>query len=690
MPASFASSFFGTVALLLGAATITSAQPAAHRKEFPPGALQRLEELPASKLRRRVDQLPAQARERALAALRNFHFTTQDLDSMDADQDGGIYYVDEFKPLAADAVAETDAPVASTAAVPVSPFPRSLVFHSRPGASNVIFINFCGETVTGSAWNSTIGRTSIVARPFSKDTDYTTFSDAEQLVIKGVWERMAEDYAPFNVDVTTERPETLTTRTAMALVTPSTDANGDPNPSSTGGGIAYVNMFGTSPFPSYRPAWIYCNNLSGSESYIAEAASHEIGHNMGLSHDGTSTADYYGGHGSGNTSWGPIMGTGYDRNVSQWSKGEYYNANNTQDDLATISGKLGYRPDDHGDTAASATRLVLSGTNVVSTTLETDPTNGNTANKGVLERNTDVDVFTFDAGGAVKLTVTPWTNSMSTKGGNLDVALELRDAANTVLATNNPATDTFATVQATLAQGTYYLYVRNTGAGAPTNSSPTGYTSYASIGQYFVNGYVTPSTAATPLASLSVSVNNAALGAVSTAGGTFPLGTAVMLTATPSPYGRFVGWSGAYTGTSNPLTLVVATNATVQAIFADQLSAAHSTPYSWLAAFGYTNNIATAELLTGANGLPLWQSYIAGLQPNNAASTLALSVTRSSGQAVLTWSPVSGRVYTIYQSTNVSSGYAPVASNLPATMASWTNSSSGAGSCFYRLGVQLP
>ena len=69
---------------------------------------------------------------------------------------------------------------------------------------------------------------------------------------------------------------------------------------------------------------------------IAEAASHEMGHNMGLSHDGTSSLTYYGGHGAtaSSPSWGPIMGTGYGRNVSQWSKStEYYDGNQAQDDF---------------------------------------------------------------------------------------------------------------------------------------------------------------------------------------------------------------------------------------------------------------------------------------------------------------------------------------------------------------------
>ena len=46
-----------------------------------------------------------------------------------------------------------------------------------------------------------------------------------------------------------------------------------------------------------------------------EAASHEAGHNLGLSHDGTRKTGYYAGHGD----WAPIMGVGYYREVSQWS-----------------------------------------------------------------------------------------------------------------------------------------------------------------------------------------------------------------------------------------------------------------------------------------------------------------------------------------------------------------------------------
>ncbi len=435
-----------------------------------------------------------------MAWLGNFHFTVLDLESLQVDPAGGIYYADSFK-LAPVAPAAGE-PVIAAAALPVSPFPASLRFHSRPGAPNVLFINFSGESVSGTAWNSSLGRTTIPAVAFSTDADYSTFSDAEQLAIKRIWQRMAEDYAPFNIDVTTERPGTFTTRTAHALITRNTDANGLENPAAAAGGVAYVNVFASASYANYRPAWIYFNNLASDESYIAEAASHEIGHNMGLSHDGrTDGYEYYGGHGSGDTSWGPIMGTGYYRNVSQWSKGEYYLASNTEDDLAIIAAKTSYRTDDHGNTSAAATALAITGgTNVLATTPENDPTNTNGANKGVLERNTDVDVFSFATGtGPVNLTVNPWIMpSGQTRGGNLDVTVELYNTNGTRLLTNNSSGQTFARVQTNLAEGIYYLHVRNSGVGDPLSSIPSGYTAYGSIGHYFITGAVVASSSVIP------------------------------------------------------------------------------------------------------------------------------------------------------------------------------------------------
>lgn len=481
-------------------------------REFPIGSLNSLLDLPSSRLRSQLDQLPSASQFRALGWLKSFHFTAQDLPWMHVDPSGAIYYADPAATPSMTTATVLPAGITTTAAnIPINPFPSNLVFHSRPGAPNILYLNFCGETVTNTQWNTTEGRTQFQAIPFDTDSDTTTFSDNEQRAIRNIWERVSEDYAPFNIDVTTERPSTFTSRTAHALITRHTDKDGNLNPASDSGGVGYVNVFATTSYSKYRPVWIYHDNLAQQESYIAEAASHEVGHNMGLSHDGTTSGtEYYGGHGSGETSWGPLMGTGYGRNVSQWSKGEYYQANNKQDDLATIAGKLTYRADDHGNTLPTATRLVVSdGTNILSTTPASDPSNIHPENKGILERNTDVDVFSFITGtGPVMLTVHPWiVPSATTRGGNLDVRLQLQDESGTLLLTVDPSEQTGAEIRTNLVQGRYFLSILNAGTGTPLNSSPDGYTAYGSIGQYFIEGSVAPNNGyiPPPLASLQVS-----------------------------------------------------------------------------------------------------------------------------------------------------------------------------------------
>ncbi len=664
-------------------------------REFRPGAINRADDIPASRLRTQLDRLPAAARTRAAAWLNRIHFTELDLKTMRSDSEGGIFYADSFTMAATAETAAANEPITAQAAVSINPFPAGLIFHSKPGAPNVIYLNFTGESVSNTAWNTSEGREIFQATAFSTDSDFNSFSDAEQTAIKRIWERVAEDYAPFNVDVTTERPAVLTTRTAMALITRRTDSTGANNPASDAGGVAYINVFGNSSYASYRPAWIYYDNLASAESFIAEATSHEIGHNMGLSHDGQSGGlDYYGGHGSGQISWGPIMGTGYNRNVSQWSKGEYYLANNTQDDLAVIASKLAYDLDDHGDDSTDATPLVLTGgTNILSTTLESDPDNLNPANKGTLQRATDVDVFSFSTGnGAVSIVVNPWIMPSGLRGGNLDVSLELRDDNDQLIATNNPETQTGAQIQASLGAGTYYLFIRNSAAGNPLSSTPTGYTSYGSIGQYFISGHIaSPAASAAPVL-LTTVVNQPDWGTISPESTTVTPGQSIQIQATPAPYFRFVGWTNGASGTDNPLTLTVNNDTTVEAVFREILTTNSPTPIAWLVENGYANDFENVVNALGANGIPLWQSYVAGLNPNDPNDQLRLALAQTSSGDVLKWKTVEGRVYTLLSSTNLSQGFTPVtgAIDLSATTQSFTNTASGIAARFYRIEVRKP
>ena len=86
---------------------------------------------------------------------------------------------------------------------------------------------------------------------------------------------------------------------------------------------------------SHQPAWVFPQSLSNNPKNIAEAVSHEVGHNFSLQHDGVTSTSfqsvancatvtaYYCGH----AMWAPIMGVGYYKPVVQWSKGEYAGAN---------------------------------------------------------------------------------------------------------------------------------------------------------------------------------------------------------------------------------------------------------------------------------------------------------------------------------------------------------------------------
>lgn len=373
-----------------------------------------------------------------------------------------------------------DAPVVSAA-----PFAYSQTFqlHSRPGSPHVIYLDFDGYVTSGTAWNTSYtGGQPINSTPFSLDSDPTTFNTQEMDAIQYIWQRVAEDYAPFDVDVTTQDPgDAAIFRSdssdnyygARAVISP-TNFTG-----SNIGGIAYVGVYNyTGSY--YKPAFIMTSGLGNDEKNIAEAASHEVGHNLGLSHDGIinadgSTTSYYSGAGS----WAPIMGVGYYKAVTQWSKGEYPGANNTEDDLAVMQTYgAALIPDDYGNTIGTAT--ALSGTNISAS--------------GVITTRTDVDVFKFSTGsGNVTININP-----APRGPNLDILAKILDSQGNVVASADPA-GLPSSLNVTLSAGVYYLSIDGVGAG----DLSTGYSDYASLGQYSISGTLVASSAQPPVAAIS-------------------------------------------------------------------------------------------------------------------------------------------------------------------------------------------
>ncbi len=344
--------------------------------------------------------------------------------------------------------------------------------HSKPGSSKVIYLDFDGHTITGTAWNADKGDPVNVS-PYDTDGTPATFSTAEQDVVRDVWTRVAEDYAAFDVDVTTQQPpQDAINRTNSADQQYGTRVLIDPDTwyqSGCGcGGVAYIGVYDNAgQHDYYQPALVFTRGVGTGAKNIAEAASHEAGHNVGLGHDGTASVGYYQGHGA----WAPIMGVGYYRGISQWSKGEYAGANNTEDDYSVISSHgLALRTDEAGDTTAAAAALTVG-----------------TAANGFIATATDTDVYRVDVTTAGNYTATA---NAAALGGNLDIKLDLLNSAGTVLTTADPAsgqsdaatpTGLNATITTSLQPGTHYLRLTNT---AYANPLDTGYTTYGSRGAY--------------------------------------------------------------------------------------------------------------------------------------------------------------------------------------------------------------
>ncbi len=349
--------------------------------------------------------------------------------------------------------------------------------HSLPGADRVIYLDFNGGTLRGCVWNELTGVDVIACPAWNTEGSAGTFSAAERAVVQNIWRRVAEDYAPFAVDVTTEAPSAdRVTRSSEADDLYGTRVLVSPISAYFGrlGGVAYVGVYdAVDEGDFYKPALVFPERLANNEKTIAEAISHEAGHNLGLSHDGVTNGPvYYTGRGQVAGGWAPIMGAGYAKTLSQWSRGEYAHANNREDDLEVMQGHgLALRTDDHGDTALAATLL---------------PAGAALSARGVVETAADVDVLAFTAGaGPARFSVKP-----ASRGPNLDIRADVLAADGRVLATSNRSDALAASLSMKLpTRGTYYLCVQGVGKGNPLLG---GYSDYGSLGTYVVAGSVVP------------------------------------------------------------------------------------------------------------------------------------------------------------------------------------------------------
>jgi autotransporter-associated beta strand protein len=354
--------------------------------------------------------------------------------------------------------------------VPNPPYQAVIPLQSLPGATGVVYLDFDGEKGPFPGW-------------WDHDAVHSGFNND---TIRDIWIRVAEDFLPFNLNVTTDRKiyDAAPQGQRIHCIVSSTYG---------GGGVAYVGSFNWGGDPI---CWANSYTGDGAVTVIT----HEVGHTLNLWHHGINDSEYYWGHGSGVTSWAPIMGVGYGINLKHWSKGDYLGATKPwQDDLSVITTQnngVAYRADDIGDTLATAAYLnVASGGTV-------------TNQQGIIGSTGEVDAFRFKtSGGAVSLNLK--TTDFSP---NLDILAELVDAASgTVLVSNNPVNDIIAAISTTVPAGEYLLKITGTGMGSPADLS--GYANYGSLGSYRVDGTV---AGAETFQGFSIAENSAAASSVGT------------------------------------------------------------------------------------------------------------------------------------------------------------------------------
>lgn len=328
---------------------------------------------------------------------------------------------------------------------------------SLPSAAATIFLDFDGHTVQSAGWNN-------------GNKLFCTASGLNDIQITEIFHRVSEDYRPFVVNITTDSTvflaAPLNQRVRMIVTQTSDWYQGV-------GGVAYIGSF---TWGDDTPGFIFPNRLGNVAKYVAECCTHESGHTIGLSHqaaynDQCGLVDPYNpGSGAGQSSWAPVMGNSYYKNMTGWNNGPTpYGCTSVQDNLTIITTQngFGYRADDFED-EIGATNYVLGATNFSA--------------EGIISTNTDKDAFKFilQDNENLHISVTPFSLNSSNAGANLDVKVFLYNQAHTLIRTYDPISSLSVSIDTALLAGTYYMVVKGTGN---MNAAE-----YGSLGSYTITG----------------------------------------------------------------------------------------------------------------------------------------------------------------------------------------------------------
>jgi hypothetical protein len=333
--------------------------------------------------------------------------------------------------------------------------------NSYPSSNTVIYLDFDGQIVSGTMWNV---NGPIIANP----------SGLSNTQITEIFNRVAEDYRPFNINITTSQAkyDAATYNRRMRVVITTSYEWYSPN----AGGVAYINSWS---WGDGTPCFVFSSLLNFNTKNVAEAASHEAGHTLGLRHQSTydvncvKTSDYNWGHGTGEIGWAPIMGAGYNQNLTLWHSGpNALGCSNIQSDLSIITktaNGITNRVDDNGDTYAAATSASFDANNQFFIS-------------GVIEKTDDKDMFKFilPTFSRFQLNAVPYNVGSGNAGSDVDLQVDIFDGAYQNIGTYNPGTLLSSIIDSFMNAGTYYMKVEGKGnIYAPE---------YGSLGSYSLQG----------------------------------------------------------------------------------------------------------------------------------------------------------------------------------------------------------
>jgi hypothetical protein len=335
------------------------------------------------------------------------------------------------------------------------------IHNSYPAAAPVVFLDFDGHTVSGTGWNY-------------DGPIYCGSSGLDTTQITEVFNRVAEDYRPFTINVTTDSTKYLSApvnQRTRVVITVTSDWYG------SAGGVSFVNSFS---WGDNTPCFVFSELLGYKTKNIAEAASHEAGHTLGLRHQSSydtncvKTSDYNTGVGTGELSWAPIMGMSYSRNLTTWYNGpSSLGCTEFQNDLDVITSAVNgitYRSDYQPTNFATAPGQAF--------------TNNQFTASSIIVKNSDEDMFKFSLQSlhAFQLSAIPFNVGPGNDGANLDLKVTLYNSLENQLNTYSSSSTLSVIVDTILAPGTYYFKVQGVG----NNYAPT----YAILGSYSVQGTI--------------------------------------------------------------------------------------------------------------------------------------------------------------------------------------------------------